>query len=452
MTEELEVDVNQPIQQAKKRFYIPIKAKFTIAIVVVCMWAIISAILLVPWFRELKEVTHWLLALAIVMGVAWLPGSLNIFLIVSLLLDTAIPFKIKEAQNEVTLLVAAYNEEAGIYNTIKYVANQKYKGKIKIIVIDNNSTDGTTEQAMKAKKDFGLDLICIKEEEAGKHFALNTGLKKVKTKLVITLDADTLLHPDAINNLIARYNTAPNDTAAVAGSMLARNGRENIITKMQEWDYFLSIASIKRMQGLYQGTLVAQGAFSIYETDVIREVGGWPDVIGEDIVVTWKILEKKHRVFFEPTAIAFTDVPQKLSHFSKQRSRWARGMFEALKTVKPWQQPTPYAKVSTGIDLFIPFIDFSFVFFFIPGIIMAICFQNYLIVGLRTLLVLPLNLITFYILYRYQKNQVFESMNLKVRKNKIGLVFFILTYQFLMSPISLWGYIQEVFSLKRVWK
>lgn len=42
------------------------------------------------------------------------------------------------------------------------------------------------------------------------------------------------------------------------------------------------ISSIKRLQGLYQGTLVAQGAYNLYK----KEVGGWPDAMGEDIVLT----------------------------------------------------------------------------------------------------------------------------------------------------------------------
>ena len=73
---------------------------------------------------------------------------------------------------------------------------------------------------------------------------------------------------------------------AVAGSVLVRNSRDSLGTRMQEWDYFLGIASVKRMQGLYQGTLVAQGAFSLYRTEAVLAAGGWPDAIGEDIVLT----------------------------------------------------------------------------------------------------------------------------------------------------------------------
>ena len=76
--------------------------------------------------------------------------------------------------------------------------------------------------------------------------------------------------------------------------------------------------SIKRMQGLFQGTLVAQGAFSIYKTELVKSLDGWSDAIGEDIVLTWQMLMKNNRVYFEPLAVSFTDVPTKFSHFYKQ--------------------------------------------------------------------------------------------------------------------------------------
>ncbi|CAH2213818.1 glycosyltransferase [Tepidibacter aestuarii] len=60
-------------------------------------------------------------------------------------------------------------------------------------------------------------------------------------------------------------------------------------------------------------------------------MGGWPDAIGEDIVLTWKFLSNNWKVYFEPLAVAFTEVPVVLKYFYRQRSRWARGMIEALK-------------------------------------------------------------------------------------------------------------------------
>ena len=67
---------------------------------------------------------------------------------------------------------------------------------------------------------------------------------------------------------------------------MARNSRDNWLTRLQEWDYELGIASIKRSQAIWQATLVSQGAFSVYKRQAVVEAGGWPDAIGEDIVLT----------------------------------------------------------------------------------------------------------------------------------------------------------------------
>lgn len=434
------------------KIYLTVKTKFHISLAISIGWVVVSYIISKPWIDDLASITSVWMAVIIITGVACVPGFINAFLLSSLLLDKQPTIKESNPTDAVTLLIAAYNEQESIYNTLKYVKDQNYEGKINTIVIDNNSNDRTSTEVQRAKKELNMDVKLIFEGNPGKFNALNSGLKLVDTKYVITLDADTLIHKSAIRYLMARMKSSPSDVCAVAGSMLVRNSRGNLLARIQEWDYFLSISSIKRMQGLYQGTLVAQGAFSLYKTDVVREVGGWSDAIGEDIVLTWKMLKLNNRVFFEPMAVAFTDVPTKLSHFIKQRSRWARGMIEALREVKPWNLPSAFYKFLTGIDLVIIFMDFSYTFFWIPGLILAVFFGKYYIVGPMMLLVMPLTLISFYILYRYQANVVFKTLELNVRKNFIGFTLFILFYQMLMSPVSLYGYFQELIRSKRVWK
>ncbi|MFY0543909.1 glycosyltransferase [Brevibacillus sp. H7] len=200
----------------------------------------------------------------------------------------------------------------------------------------------------------------------------------------------------------------------------------------------------------YQGTLVAQGAFSLYKTEVIREIGGWPDAIGEDIVLTWRLLGTNRRVYFEPLAVAFTDVPEAFKHFFRQRSRWARGMIEALKVIKPWEHPIMFTRFLSGYNLIMPYLDIVYTFCWIPGLLAA-CFGYFWIVGPATLLVLPLALLQNYILYRYQK-YVFRTLNLKIRRNWWGFIAYVLCYQMIMSPVSVWGYLQEWLKLRRVWK
>lgn len=433
-----------------ERRYIPVAAKFWIAQIAASMWFAISVILSRPWLQDLSQVAGLLPALLIIAFIAYFPGYLVVFFAIALLVDRQPPFKDTDPELPVTILIAARNEALNIRMTLQYIARQKYRGLVSVILVDNGSTDGTTDVAQEAGRELKLDLLCLRENRPGKNFALNTGLLEVKTKYFITLDADTLLHPLAVRHIIARLSSSPSDVGAVAGHVLVRNSRDNFWTRIQEWDYFIGIASIKRTQGLFQGTLVAQGAFSLYKTEAVRRAGGWPDAIGEDIVLTWKLLESGYRVYFEPTAVAFTVVPSTFRHFSRQRSRWARGMFEGIRTVYPWQQPTYLKKFLTGVDLVIPVIDFFYTLVWIPGLVLA-CFGKYYVVGPYTLLVLPLNVALTMIMYSYQR-KVFGYLNLRVRKNRLGFLAYVLIYQMISSPVSVWGYFQELFRMRRVWR
>jgi len=439
----------------KKKFYardnyMPVIVKFIISQIFAILWVLLSIYLSRFWLRDLSQVLTAPIAILIIFGIAYIPGYLNAMMVLSLLQDEQPPLKNKNPKEPVTVLVAARNEAERIEETLQYIAQQDYEGEITVLIVDNNSTDDTISKAEEASKKLQLPVKIIKEAAPGKFNALNTGLKSVETKLMITLDADTLLHKSAIRFIVARKLSAPKDVVAVAGSVLVRNSRENLLTRLQEWDYFLAIASIKRLQGLYQSTLVAQGAFSLYEAEIVREAGGWSDAIGEDIVLTWDFLKENNKVYFEPTAISFTEVPSSFKHLIRQRSRWARGMVEALKNTKPWQQPNMYLKFLTGVDLAIPYLDFIYTFFWIPGLILAF-FGIFWIVGPMTLLVLPLTFGSYFILYQYQR-KIFKKQDLRIRSNYFGFFLFILGYQILMSPISVWGYIQEIFGLDRIWR
>ena len=74
------------------------------------------------------------------------------------------------------------------------------------------------------------------------------------------------------------------------------------------------------------------------------------------------------------------------------------------------------------------------------------------IVGPYTLAVLPLTLVVNAILYRFQRRRVFNLLGLRVRRNTLGFLGFVLAYQMLMSPIAVVGYGQELLGLRRRWK
>ena len=120
-------------------------------------------------------------------------------------------------------------------------------------------------------------------------------------------------------------------------------------------------------------------------------MGGWPDAIGEDIVLTWSMLGSRGLVQYEPVALGFTVVPERLGRLLSQRSRWARGMLEGLRTHPPPRQPRVLAKFVAGIDYLVPLLDIGLIFFWVPGVILFL-FGYPLIFGWWSMLLLPITL------------------------------------------------------------
>ena len=235
----------------------------------------------------------------------------------------------------------------------------------------------------------------------------------------------------------------------MAGSVLLRNSRFNLITKIQEWDYFHGIAAIKRLQSLFQGTLVAQGAFSLYRTDVLRQLGGWPESVGEDIVLTWAILNQGHRVGYCEDAISFTNAPTTLKQFIRQRQRWSRGLIEAFKVygrlLFRWRMST----IFIWWNLLFPYMDVVYTLFFIPGLVLAL-FGIYWVAGPMTLLVLPLACVVNYLMFFIQ-SRMFEAQGLKVRRNPVGFLVYSLFYGIVLQPGCVLGYLSEILNLRKRW-
>ena len=432
-------------------WYLPVAVKFGVSSFVAVVWLMVAVVFSIPWYRDLADFSGPVVAVTVIVLLAYLPGFLIAFLASSLFLDRQPPLRVRNPTTGVTIVIAARNEAAGIAETIRYAVRTDYDGPVTVILADNGSTDDTCAVATATASELGIELQIVHETTPGKAHALNRALESVKTPYTVTVDADTLLHPEALRRLVSRLESAPRDTVAVAGAVLARNSRDNLLTRMQEWDYYLGITAVKRMQGMYQSTLVAQGAFSLYLTESLQRVGGWPDAIGEDIVVTWRLMEGGNRVYTEPTAVAFTDVPCELGHFMRQRARWARGMFEGIRAVPPWRQSRKLSRLVAGIDLLIPLLDIGYALIFLPGLVL-LAFGIPAIVSIWTLTVLPVTLVVYGGLRRHQRVQVFGPLGLRVRKNRIGYIAFLLVYQALCSVASLAGYLQELAGTRRRWK
>jgi biofilm PGA synthesis N-glycosyltransferase PgaC len=443
----MKADVGQ-LQEghSHRSFYLSVRTKFLASTLISILWLLLSLWLARAWTADLSALIGWPAAYLIIGFVALIPGFLNAHLVSSVLLDSppALPTDIDFPP--ISLLLAAYNEEASLPDTLRSIRAQDYPNDLEIIVVDDGSTDGT----LQILKSSGMpNLKVVHANHGGKSAALNEGFKHVSHGITVSIDADTFLHPQALKRIVARLLTDPVGTGAVAGCVMVKNSRDSFLTRMQEWDYFAGIASAKRQQSLYQGTLVAQGAFSAFRTHAIQAIDGWPEVIGEDIVMTWALLKQGWRVGFEASAIGFTEAPTDFWGFVKQRKRWARGMIEGLKRHGGLAWRGSLSGFFVAIDFLIPVVDFFYTFAFLPGVVLAVM-GYYYIAGPLTLLVMPLAFLIVGILYRKQL-QVFDDLNLKVRRNWMGFLVYMLVYQAIMSPVCMVGYCQEILGMRKRW-
>ncbi|NCV84702.1 MAG: glycosyltransferase family 2 protein [Oxalobacteraceae bacterium] len=433
----------------RKRNYLPVRVKFTIAIGAAAAWVVLCVWLAEPWADALADLVGVIAAWVIIAGIALIPGFMNAFLLISLAMDNRPAQSALTQYPGVSILVAAYNEQDNIVSTIESIAQQHYPGALEVIVVNDGSRDNTAELVKQQLPHHAWLRLLDLPKNIGKARALNEALTQVSHAITITVDADSWLFRDALQSIVERYTQDPPSTRAVAGGVMVRNSRETWMTRAQEWDYFQGIAAIKRVQSLYQGTMVAQGAFSLYDTATLREIGGWPDCIGEDIVLSWSILKAGHRIGYCEDALLFTNAPTTLLQFARQRKRWSRGMIEAFK-----QHPDILLLRALPItfvywNLLFPFLDLIFTFVFIPGIVLAL-FGYFWIVGPITLALIPMAMGMNYFMYRIGC-RMFERLGLRVRFNVSGFFIYSLFYSLIMQPVSLAGYIAEVLNLRKSW-
>jgi biofilm PGA synthesis N-glycosyltransferase PgaC len=428
--------------------------RFAVTLLLALAWTVFSIWVSRPWLRDLSLLTHPLLALFVLTFVAYLPGFMNAFLLGSLLLEPRRKRRRLLRYPGVSILIAAYQEEAAIAETLASVRECGYPGPVEVLVLDDGSTDATSAIVELCKPGFratpNIELRLLRFDlNRGKALALNSGLEAARHHLIVTIDADTRLQPGSLVSIVERLLSDPPDTVAVAGAVMVGNAGESVIAGAQQWDYFHGIAAVKRMQSMYDGTLVAQGAFSVYRRDALIAAGGWPDTVGEDIVLTWGLLKAGHRIGYAENAIAWTRVPVGFRGLARQRKRWARGMIEALEHHRALLFQPRLRTMFIWWNLLFITLDLTFTIAFLPGLVLALL-GVYWLAGPITLLVLPLAALWHLVIYRIQ-TRMLKRAGVEMKKSHRGFAFFVIAYPLLMQPVSVWGYAAEMSGRNKEW-
>ena len=218
----------------------------------------------------------------------------------------------------ISILVPAYNEEKTIGVTLEALRGLDYpKDKIHLMVIDDGSTDRTSEVARRFD---GIRLI--RKPNGGKASALNAGLAIVDSELVACVDSDSRPAPDALRKAIPFF--ADPKVAAVTTSIFVREPK-NLVQRLQRIEYIMIVWARKLLEFL-DSVYVTPGPLAIYRASVLREVGGFDEKnLTEDIEIAWRLLHAGYAIKMATDAEVDTVAPATFRNWWRQRLRWNIG-------------------------------------------------------------------------------------------------------------------------------
>ncbi|MCZ4508093.1 glycosyltransferase [Streptomyces sp. ActVer] len=231
---------------------------------------------------------------------------------------------LREVTEPVTVLVPAYNEEAGIESTVRSLLASDYP-ELQIVVIDDGSTDRTAEIA----EDIGDPrVLVVRKPNGGKAAALNTGLGHASHDILVMVDADTVFEPDAIHHLVQPL--AHPAVGAVSGNTKVGN-RRGLLAKWQHLEYCFGFNLDRRMFEVLECMTTVPGAIGAFRRDALIGVGGVSDdTLAEDTDLTMALWRAGWRVLYEESAVAWTEVPTSLRQLWRQRYRWCFGTIQSM--------------------------------------------------------------------------------------------------------------------------
>jgi len=274
----------------------------------------------------------------------------------------------------VSLVTPAYNEEALIVQSAKAFLASDY-APLEVVVVDDGSHDETF-----ARLDEAFDLVSlplrgktalptapirsvsisrteprlrvVSKDNGGRSDAINAGISTARGELVVIVDADSLLEPDAITRSVRPFEVHPDTCMAAGGGIRVANGSMIVggrvvtpgvsgrggIGATQVLEYLRGFYATRIAWSEMNGLLIISGAFGVFRRDLLVALGGFSSAtLGEDMEMTMRIHHllrpqwKEARVEFVPDAVCWTEAPGTLGGLRNQRVRWHAGLLDNLR-------------------------------------------------------------------------------------------------------------------------
>lgn len=338
-----------------------------------------------------------------------------------------------------TVLIPAFNEEKVLRRTMEAVIASEYPRK-EVIIINDGSSD-KTYQIAQGFRNCGVKVIS--RPNGGKAVALNHGIKFAQGEIVVVVDADSQITRDTLIEVVQPFRNP--DVAAVAGNIKVLN-RINWLTKCQALEYVASINLYRRALDVFGSVSVVPGALGAYRRDILESGGFYDaDTLVEDFDVTMKALKTGNTVQACNRAVSYTEAPQTVSDFIKQRLRWYRGNFQAL-----WKHRDAALNSRYGFlqKLVFPYMFISMTFIPLAGLVNIAAIVMTVLSGVGLGLV---PILMFFFLLQYLISLL--AIQLEGEKRRLALYspLLVIGYKHLCDFIIMRSFFDVVFRKKLKW-
>jgi cellulose synthase/poly-beta-1,6-N-acetylglucosamine synthase-like glycosyltransferase/peptidoglycan/xylan/chitin deacetylase (PgdA/CDA1 family) len=223
----------------------------------------------------------------------------------------------------VSVIVPAFNEREGIAATVRSLVASTHP--VEVVVVDDASTDGTAAVV----EALGLPGVrVVRVPWGGKPAALNAGIALSSHPIIVMVDGDTVIEPDAIHKLVQPL--ADPTVGAVAGNVKVGN-RSSMVARWQHIEYVIGFNLDRRLYERFDCIPTVPGALGAFRRMAVTAAGGvTDDTLAEDTDLTMAIHRAGWRVVYTEDARAWTEAPATVRQLWMQRYRWSYGTMQAL--------------------------------------------------------------------------------------------------------------------------
>lgn len=265
----------------------------------------------------------------------------------------------------ISVVVPVRNEEENVARTLRQLMESDYpRDRLQVIAVDDCSTDRSLAVMKETQKVYPELVVMGLAKNAGKRHALAAGFGLATGQIIVFIDSDSFLKPDALRHLVNRF--ADPKVAAVTGHCDVENVWTNLLTRMQTVRYYVAFRVMKAAESVFDSVTCLSGPIAAYRREVLQAIipewltqmfMGRAATFGDDRSLTNSLLRRGYKVVYENKACVTTLVPEDHRTFLKQQLRWKRSWFrESLIACSFMWRRQPLMALSFYLGFLLPLL------------------------------------------------------------------------------------------------